>query len=72
VTRLITKSQKRAIRVFLAEKDQTQEWLARRLGVSSSALSRVLSGYAPLTDDLICGFHSVAGIDLAEPKTEVA
>lgn len=68
-----TANLKQAVRVWLAHENRTQEWLALQLGVSGSVFSRVLSGYSPLTDELVAGLRRVTGIDaqaLREPSAE--
>ena len=55
---------KRAVRVWLAEHDKTQVWLADKLGIHSGALSHVLAGYRPLTEELADDIHRITGLDI--------
>lgn len=57
---------KRTVRVWLAEHDKTQDWLAFKLEISNSHLSLILSGYRPLTDELANDLERLTGIDLRE------
>ena len=55
---------RRRVRVWLAENDQTQAWLARQIGVSESWLSLALSGVRPMTDEIREGIYTHTGIRL--------
>lgn len=54
---------KRAVRVWLFERERSQDWLAAELGISGSHLSRVLAGYATLTPHVKAGLQRITGID---------
>lgn len=57
----------KAIRIWLAnqgENGQTQEWLAAKIEVSPSLLSRVLTGKRPITDELETALERETGLDL--------
>jgi antitoxin component HigA of HigAB toxin-antitoxin module len=58
----------KAIRIWLAnqgENGQTQRWLAEKIAVSTSTLSRVLSGKQPITDELVKALERETNIDLS-------
>lgn len=57
---------KRTVRVYLAEHGRTQNWLAAKLGIDNSRLSRILAGYLPLTDEIADRLQRVTGIDLRD------
>lgn len=57
---------RRAIRVWLAEHNKTQRWLASECRVDDSMLSKVLGGYRPPTDELADKIQRKTGIDLRE------
>ncbi len=55
---------KRTVRVWLAEQDKTQNWLAHKLGISSALLSLILDGYREPTDKVVARIHKLTGIDI--------
>lgn len=57
---------RQAVKVWLAQHDKTQDWLALECGVSQAYLSRVLSGYRPPSDDLIKAVRRKTGLDLRD------
>ena len=65
-------SAKQAIRVWLAEHDKTQDWLAREIGISNSLLSYVLSGYRPLKPEIADDIQRVTGLNLKPFITKAA
>lgn len=59
---------RRALRVWLAQHEKTQEWLAFKVGIDHTLLSRVLAGYRPISDDLAIRIERVTGIDIRKFK----
>jgi plasmid maintenance system antidote protein VapI len=57
---------RRAVRVYLAEHDRTQAWLASKLKVQQSTLSEVLSGYRPISDEFAERLERLTGINARE------
>jgi len=63
-----TEDAKRAVRVWLAERGKTQGWLAKRMRVHYSQLSRVLNGVES-SPRVVAALESVTGITLDESET---
>lgn len=57
---------KRAVRVWLADHDKTQDWLAMKLQIDRAMLSRILSGYRALTPEIADDLERLTGIDVRE------
>lgn len=57
---------RRAIRVWLAERGKTQEWLARKSRLHATTLSRVLTGDLPATDAMVAKLERVTGINIRD------
>jgi ribosome-binding protein aMBF1 (putative translation factor) len=53
-----------AVRTYLAQHDKNQEWLAAKLRVSHSVLSRVLTGSHAPSGVLVDRLFKLTGIDL--------
>lgn len=56
----------RAVRVWLAEHDKTQVWLAVEAGLHQSAVSDMLRGIRPLSDRFVTSVKKITGIDLTQ------
>lgn len=63
---------KQVVRVYLAEQGKTQEWLARQMGIDHTLLSRVLSGYRPLTPEFAELVRRHTGLNLKPFTTKRA
>lgn len=61
-----SKETRRAIRVYLAQHDKTQRWLADKLGVHESFLSDVIGGRRPLSEKVADDLQRLTGIDLRD------
>lgn len=59
-----TLTARQAVKVWLAQHDKTQLWLASELGISTTLLSLVLSGYRSPSDDFLKSLRALTGIDL--------
>lgn len=55
---------RQAIRVWLAERDKTQRWLAREVRVTEPRLSEILSGARVVHDDEAVRIKHLTGIDI--------
>ena len=60
----LTASNRRRVRVWLAENDLSQAWLAEQLGISEAGLSLALTGVRPMTDEIRDGIYTHTGIRL--------
>jgi transcriptional regulator with XRE-family HTH domain len=56
---------RQAIRVWLAQHDKTQRWLAGKLQITEPRMSDILSGQAVPSDDVRRRLAKLTGIDLA-------
>jgi transcriptional regulator with XRE-family HTH domain len=56
---------RQAIRVWLAQHDKTQRWLAGKLQITEPRMSDILSGQAAPSDDVRRRLAKLTGIDLA-------
>jgi hypothetical protein len=64
---------RRAVRIWLAEHDRSQSWLAQKLGISQGHLSQILDGFRVATPQTIKDLRRVTGIDITPPaQSEVA
>jgi transcriptional regulator with XRE-family HTH domain len=61
---LSVKQQRRLVRTWLASHDKTQRWLARRVGISESQLSLILSGQRTLTPEVKKGVYAITRLRL--------
>lgn len=61
-----TETARRAIRVWLAEHDKTQVWLAFKIGMDEGRFSKMLSGYMAPSEDVADKLLKVTGIDIRE------
>lgn len=55
---------RRRVRVWLAQNDKSQRWLAEQLGVSEALLSLVLAGKRPCSEELRDDIFSLTGVRL--------
>lgn len=55
---------RQAVRMWLAQHDKTQRWLAGRLKISEPKLSDILSGHAAAPDGVRKQIAKVTGVDL--------
>lgn len=62
----VTRETRIAIRVWLMEHGRTQVWLAQKIGVSESLLSKVMHGYMEPNDAICRGVRRITGINLRE------
>lgn len=56
---------RQAIRVWLAQHDKTQRWLAGKLHISEPRMSDILSGHATPSDDVRKRLLALTGIDVS-------
>jgi plasmid maintenance system antidote protein VapI len=63
-----TLANRRRVRVWLAQHDKTQRWLAEQIGIAEPTLSLALSGERAMTDTIRDGILRVTGIRLRERK----
>lgn len=54
---------KQAIRIWLVSHDRNQEWLAKRVGITDSYLSRILSG-SKVAEGVYDDIRKITGIDI--------
>ena len=67
-TLTLTKANRTKVRVWLAERDLTQRWLADAIGVSESTLSLALSGGREMTNEIRYDIARITGLKLRERK----
>ncbi len=53
-----------AIRVWLAEHDRPQVWLAQQIGINEGTLSTIVNGYKPASDEVADSLKRITGIDI--------
>jgi len=53
---------RRAVKVWLAQHDRTQAWLAAKLGISESTLSKIISGNLQPALDVAVRIEELTGI----------
>lgn len=58
-----------AIKVWLIHEGRQQQWLAKRVGVSGSTLSRILKGHVDPAPVVARRLARLTGIDLLSPAT---
>ena len=63
-----TSTNRRRVRVWLAQNDKTQRWLADEIGLSETTISLALAGKRDLTDSIRDGVMRVTGIRLRDAK----
>jgi len=56
---------RKAVRMWLAQHDKTQRWLAGKLQITEPRMSDILSGHAAPSDDVKKRLAKLTGIDLA-------
>lgn len=61
---MLNAAQRRAIRVWLAERDKSQSWLAAKLQIGDAAMSMLLSGHLRPSAKIVMRLYRVTGIDV--------
>lgn len=56
---------RQAIRIWLAQHDKTQRWLAGKLRISEPRMSDILSGHSVPSEDVRQRLFKLTGIDVA-------
>ena len=67
--KFFTAKQAATVRVWLAQHDKTQGWLARRMRVSPSMVSGVLAGQWRPSAEFLGRLASVTGVDVRHGST---
>lgn len=58
--------------VWLVENEQSQRWLADKLGISESLVSNILNGRRPASEKVREGVLRLTGVDLHDNSTSSA